>query len=115
MGVHDVVNRKRKLVRFVRKRQKRLSRATVFGIVLVTAVLCGTLTYKQNTLKAQGREYASQIEELEKQQKELQKEAEELEEFKEYVKTDEYAQEVARDKFGLVYKGEIIFEPEEEK
>lgn len=109
------MNMMRKLVRFVRRRQKKLSRATVFGIILVTAVLCGTLTYKQNTLKAQGKEYASQIKELEKQQKELQQEAKELEEFKEYVKTDEYAEEVARDKFGLVYKGEIIFEPEEEK
>lgn len=102
-------------MRFVRKRRKHLSRATVFGVVVLTLVLCGTLTYKQNVLKEQKKEYASQIKELEKQKKELTEEKEELENFKEYVKTDEYAEEVARDKFGLVYKGEIIFEPESKK
>jgi len=99
----------------MRKRKKRLSRATVFGIVVLVTVLCGTLTYKQSTLKAQSKEYTNQIKELEKQRKELQEEKESLKKFRDYVKTDEYAEEVARDKFGLVYKGEIIFEPEKEK
>lgn len=102
-------------MRLVRKRRKRLSPATVLGVILLVLVLCGTMTYKQNALRIQGKEYAAQLKELEKQQKELQKEAEDLEEFREYVKTDEYAEEVAREKFGLVYKGEIIFEPEAEE
>lgn len=102
-------------MRFVRRRRKKLSRATVFGVIVLTAVLCATLTYKQSTLRAQGKEYASQIKELEKQKKELSKEEKELEEFKDYVKTDKYVEEVAREKFGLVYKDEIIFEPEEKK
>ena len=99
----------------MRKRQKRLSRATVFGVILLTVVLCSILVYKQSTLKAKEREYAVQIKELEKQKKECSKEKKEIEEFKDYVKTDEYAEEVAREKFGLVHKGEVIFEPEEEK
>ncbi len=99
----------------MRRRQKQLSRATVFGVIVLTLVICGILFYEQNALRAQSRECTSQIRELEKQQKELEKEKEELEQFKEYVKTDEYAEEVAREKFGLVYKGEIIFEPESEK
>lgn len=102
-------------MRAVRKRRKRLSRATVFGVILLTAVLCATLIYKQNTLKVKEREYAAQIKELEKQKKECSKEKKEIEEFKDYVKTDEYVEEIAREKFGLVHKGEIIFEPEEEK
>ena len=40
---------------------------------------------------------------------------EDLKEFKKYVKTDEYVEEIARDKLGLVYKDEIIFEPEDSK
>ena len=99
----------------MRKRQKRLSRATVFGVILLTVVLCATLVYKQSTLKAKEREYAVQIKELEKQKKECTKRKKEIEEFKDYVKTDEYVEEVAREKFGLVYKDEVIFEPEEEK
>lgn len=78
-------------------------------------MLCATLIYKQNTLKVKEREYAAQIKELEKQKKECSKEKKEIEEFKDYVKTDEYVEEIAREKFGLVHKGEIIFEPEEEK
>ena len=41
--------------------------------------------------------------------------SEDLKEFKKYVKTDEYVEEIARDKLGLVYKDEIIFEPEDSK
>ncbi len=106
---------RRKLVRFVRKRRKRLSPATVFGVIVVTLVVCGTLFYKQSVLHTQREECISQIKELEKQKKELDEDKKGLEQFKEYVKTDEYAEEVAREKFGLVYKGEIIFEPESEE
>lgn len=30
-----------------------------------------------------------------------------------YMQTDEYAEQVAKDKLGLVYEDEIIFKPEE--
>ncbi len=98
-----------------RKRRKRLSKATILGALLVTLVLCSTLLYKQNVMQANGKEYAEQLKELEKKSRELKKEKEELKDFKDYVKTDEYVEEVAREKFGLVYKDEIIFEPEDEK
>lgn len=117
MGItHDIVELVEKAgENLARRRRKKLSKATIFGVVLVTVVLCGTLLYKQSALKAQGKEYSAQIEELKKQKKELAKEKENLEDFKDYVKTDEYVEEVAREKFGLVKKGEIIFEPEEEE
>ena len=99
----------------MRKRRKRLSPATVFGVIVMTMVICGILFYKQSVLQAQGKECINQIKELEKQQKELEQEKKDLEQFKDYVKTDEYAEKIAREKFGLVYKGEIIFEPESEK
>ena len=99
----------------MRKRRKRLSPATVFGVIVMTMVICGILFYKQSVLQAQGKECINQIKELEKQKKECSKEKKEIEEFKDYVKTDEYVEEVAREKFGLVHKGEIIFEPEEEE
>lgn len=66
-------------------------------------------------MQANGKEYVEQLKELEKKSRELEKEKEELKDFKDYVKTDEYVEEVAREKFGLVYKDEIIFEPEDEK
>jgi len=93
-------------------RKKRISRFTVFGIIVLSFVLCSTLAYKNYGLKAQEREYAKQLAELEKQKKEADKRTKEIEEYKEYVKTDEYIEEVAREKLGLVYKDEIIFEPD---
>ena len=39
------------------------------------------------------------------------KEQEELEKYKEYIKSDEYIEDIARKKLGLAYPDEIIFEP----
>lgn len=93
-------------------RKKRISRFTVFGIIILTLIICTTLTYKRSELKTEEKEYSKQIAELEKEKKEATKRAEELKDYKEYVKTDEYIEEVAREKLGLVYKDEIIFEPD---
>ena len=97
----------------LRRRRKRLSRATIFGVIILTITLCGVFGYRQSMLKAQGREYSSQLKELKKQKEKLAEDQKNLESFREHVKTDEYVEEVAREKFGLVYQDEIIFEPEE--
>ena len=39
----------------------------------------------------------------------LEQRAEEIEEYKQYTKSREYIEEVAREKLGLVYEGEVIF------
>lgn len=92
-----------------------MSRMTVFGVILLTMVFSVIMLYKQNTLRVQGKAYESQIQELKKEKQELLEEKKDLEAFKDYVKTDEYAEKTAREKFGLVYKGEVIFEPENQK
>lgn len=97
----------------LRRRRKRLSRATIFGVIILTVTLCGVFGYRQSMLKVQGREYSSQLKELKKQKEKLAEDQKSLESFREHVKTDEYVEEVAREKFGLVYQDEIIFEPEE--
>lgn len=93
-------------------RKKRIGRFTVFGIIILSIVLCGTMAYKYSVLKTQEKEYARQLAGLKKEKKEADKRAEELKEYEKYVKTDEYVEEVAREKLGLVYKDEIIFEPD---
>ncbi len=99
-------------MRNLHRRRKRLSRATIFGVIVLTITLCGVLGYRQSVLKSEGKEYSSQLKELQRQKKKLAEDQKNLEKFRDYVKTDEYAEEVAREKFGLVYKDEIIFEPE---
>lgn len=93
-------------------RRKRMGRFTVTGVIILALVLCSTMAYKYSGLKTQEKEYARQIANLKKEKKEADKRAEELKEYEEYVKTDEYVEEVAREKLGLVYKDEIIFEPD---
>ena len=46
------------------------------GVLLVTLAICMTLGYKQSVLKAQGKEYACQLQELKKQKKQLKKDKE---------------------------------------
>ncbi|MCI9333955.1 MAG: hypothetical protein HFI98_04245 [Lachnospiraceae bacterium] len=41
-----------------------------------------------------------------------QKRAQEIDEFEKYTHTKKYVEEVARDKLGLVYEGEILFKNE---
>lgn len=99
--------------RYSKPKRKKLSPYTVLGIIILCVVLCGTVTYKRIVLNRQSRAYAAKIEQLEEEQKVQEDCAEELKEFKKYVETDEYIEEIARDKLGLVHEGEIIFEPED--
>ncbi len=95
-------------------KKKKLSPYTVAGIILLCLVLCGTVTYKTHLLKKQRQTYDKQIEQLKKEQAEQDERQKELEDFRKYVKTDEYAEKIARDKLGLVHEGEIVFQPEDD-
>ena len=82
-----------------RRRKKKLSPFTLAGVIVLCLVLCGTVTYKTATLKSQSKS-------------ELKDEQAEIKEFKKHAKTDDYVEEIAREKLGLVHKGEIVFKPE---
>ena len=92
-------------------RKKKLSPYTIAGIVALCVILCGTVTYKTYLLKRQSKTYQQRIEQLKNEQAEQNAREEELKEFKKHVKTDEYVEEIARDKLGLVHEGELVFQP----
>ncbi len=96
------------------KASKKLGRFTIFGMVVLTAIICSTIGYKSYTLNAQSKEYQSQLSELKKENKELSEKEDEIQEYKKYVKTNEYIENTARQKLGLVYPGEIVFEADDE-
>ena len=95
------------------RRRRKLSPFTVFGVILLCVVLCGTMAYKTASLKAQTAKCSAQIKELKGEQASLEDEKAEMKDYKSYVKSNEYIEEVAREKLGLVYPNEIIFEPDE--
>ena len=77
--------------------------------------MCSALFYCSLALDAKCREYKSQISELKKEKKSVDERKEDLKEFEKYVDTDEYVEQIARERLGLVYKGEVIFEPDDSK
>ena len=97
-----------------RKRRKKMSPITILGVIILTVTICGTVFYKQYRLSEQEQEYTAKLQTLEREKEELEKEKDEIEEFSKYIKTDEYVESIAREKFGLVYPGEILFVPENE-
>ncbi len=86
--------------------QNRLSMwlaAVVVGILIVVIlVACGGLVSRLHSNN-------QRIAELESEKVKEEQRAQDIEEYKEYTQTKEYIEEVAREKLGLVYEGEVIF------
>ena len=91
-----------------------MSPITILGVIILTVTICGTVFYKQYRLREQQQEYMAKLQTLEQEKEELEQEKDKIEEFSKYIKTDEYVESIAREKFGLVYPGEILFIPEDE-
>ena len=86
------------------RRGMRLIAVVVLIMVVALAVRCRSLINKNET-------YAQQIDMLEQQITEENDRTVNIEEFRDYTKTDPYIEKVAREKLGLVYPDEIIFQP----
>ncbi len=87
-------------------------RLSILLISCVIVVLGACLSVASISLHKKNQEYKMQEAELEKQLEEEAVRTEENEELEEYVGTDEYVEDVAKDKLGLVYPNEILFEAE---
>lgn len=98
-----------------KRKMKESSKHNMRLITLVVLVLFGILTYKTVTLKQQVTEYQATLDGYKKDKKKLEKEREEIEDLRDYVETDSYIEEMAREKLGLVYKNEVIFEADDEE
>lgn len=96
----------RRVARRKQVRQYRISICGIIGVLLLLAVMLGV---RGMTLTAKNREYRIQEAQLEAQLEEQQRREQELDELEEYVGSDEYVADVAKDKLGLAYEDEIIF------
>ena len=72
-------------------------------------MLIGVISVNGMTLRAKEKSYRAQEAELKEQIKEEKSRTSQIDDLEDYVGTDEYVEEIARDKLGLVYKDEIIF------
>lgn len=95
------------------KRNIKKSRKNLLLVAGVVSVLCATMFYSRVKLEDQEKACKERIEELSRELSEEEKRAEDIEDYKTYVQTKKYIEEEAREKLGLVYLDEIIFEAEE--
>lgn len=94
-------------VMFRKKKQNRLGMITV-GVIV--ALFCTVIMVKSTELKHKRDDYSKKIESLESQIADEEARTRELEEYEKYTKTSKYVEEVAKEKLGLVYEDEIVFE-----
>ena len=84
----------------------------MFGISLIVLVLMLFLMVQSRDLKEVLAGYETRAEVLSQQIEDEQARTQEIEDLKEYMLTDDYAEEAAREKLGLVKENEIIFQEE---
>jgi len=84
-------------------------RGSMAAVILVLLLLGVVVAVNGRTLREKEKYYQAQEAELEKQLEEEKERAAEIDDLEEYVGTDAYVEEVAKDKLGLVNENEIIF------
>lgn len=100
----------------VDRRTKRNIKKNRMNLLLVTGVvliLCIGMSFSQRKLEAQEKACGEQIKELEEELAEQEKRAEDIEDYKTHVQTKKFIEEEAREKLGLVYPDEVIFQAED--
>ena len=90
--------------------RKHISSFAIAGVVLLMLVFVAIASME---LRAQTMSQNARIQELNELKAAEEQRAEEIEEYGKYVQTKKYAEEVAKEKLGLVYEDEIIFKAEE--
>lgn len=95
------------------KRADRSRRLNLQAVALVVLLLCGVVGYKKIDLLNQEAECQKKLGQLEETKKTEEQRSLEIEDYKIYVQSKQYIEQEARDKLGLAYPDEIVFQAEE--
>ena len=97
-----------------KRRKKRIgyNHIGMFGISLIVLIIMLSLMGQSRNLHESLAGYETRAEALSQQIEDEKARTEEIEALKEYMLTDEYTEEAAREKLGLVKENEIIFQEE---
>lgn len=94
-------------------RKKRQNRFGMFLVSVVVIMLLLVVAFNSIDLMAKKEAYQHKEAALLEQIAAEEERAQEIEEYEKYTHTKKYVEEVARDKLGLVYEGEILFKDED--
>ena len=97
-----------------KRRKKRIgyNHLGMFGISLIVLILMLSLMAQSRNLQESLAGYETRAEALSQQIEDEKARTEEIEALKEYMLTDEYAEQAAREKLGMIKENEIIFQEE---
>lgn len=101
----------KKRTRYVSKRMQ--SRTGSLFIVCATIALCVICFAKIAEMRAESMALAKTESSLEQQIQEQRAEAKAIEARREYMQTDKYIEDVAKEQLGLVYPNEVVLKPKE--
>ena len=93
-------------------RKKRQNKFGMFLVSVVVIMLLVVVAVKSVELREKKAFYAQKEQTLLEQIEAETKRSEEIDEYEKYTQTKKYIEDVAKDRLGLVYEGEIIFKDE---
>ena len=92
------------------ERLKKQRRSTLTGMIIAIIVVV-VLWRGKAGLEEKNADYQAQITELQSKIDDENKRSDELSEYEKYVKTKKFVEEIAKNKFGLIYPDELVFKP----
>lgn len=92
---------------------KRRSLAGYLLVLAVVLLLCGVLSYKKTLLVKEQEKVMAKYDSVSREYDEEVERGDKLKELSIYTQTKKFIEDIAREKFGLVYDNEVIFTPEE--
>ena len=93
-------------------RKKRQNRMAMVLVTIVVLMMFVVVAIKSVELREKKEFYDLRVAQLQEEIDAEMARTEEIEEYGKYTQTKKYVEEVAKDKLGLVYEGEIIFKDE---
>lgn len=99
-----------------RRNNRNKKRGTGLGLIFLFVLsICGIVTIKKQGLNQEQAIAQARFDELAEEKKSEEELTKQLEAHAAYMQTNKFKEEVARDKFGLVYEDEYMFKSKEEK
>lgn len=93
--------------------RRKKTRSGMGFVFLAVAVILVVMMVKKSDLDKRLGELREEKAKFEQEVAGLEEEEKEIEEYRNYVNSDEYIEDIARKKLGLIYPDEYVFEAEE--
>ena len=84
----------------------------MFLVSIVVLMMVIVVSIRGGEMRDKLDAYTARQEELQQQIDKEKARSEEIEEYRKYTQTKKFAEEIAKDKLGLVYEDEILFKQE---